>query len=193
MSAPTRRGRTGFAGAAALNAEDAVEILDRLDAAGVWYCIEGGWGVDALLGEQTREHRDLDLGVRMDEVDLLTAVLAEFERDEREWPSSLILDDARGRRVDMHPLTFDADGNGWQASLRGEPHRWPREHLDARGRIGGRDVRCIAPELQLRWHEHDEFDDVDWADVRALAERFGLDVQPALAVPPGFVAEKRAH
>ena len=174
-----------------MNASGAVEILDRLDAAGVWYCIEGGWGVDALLGEQTREHRDLDVGVRMDEVELLTAALAEFERDEREWPSSLILADARGRRVDAHPLTFDARGDGWQASARGEPHRWPREQLDARGRIGGREVRCITPELQLRWHQHDEFDDVDWADTRALCERFGLDAQPTLGGPPGFLAEKR--
>ena len=176
-----------------MNAEDAVEILNRLDEAGLWYCIEGGWGVDALLGEQTREHRDLDLGVRTDELSLLREALREFEADENEWPSSLIFDDTHGRRVDTSPLTFDEKGDGWQASLRGDPHRWPREHIGARGRIGGREVRCITPELQLRWHRYDEFDDVDWADMRALCERFGLDLQPALAAPPGFVAERRAR
>jgi lincosamide nucleotidyltransferase A/C/D/E len=41
-----------------MKAADVADVLDRFDAAGLWYCIEGGWGVDALLGEQTREHRD---------------------------------------------------------------------------------------------------------------------------------------
>ena len=29
-----------------------------------WICIDGGWGVDALLGRQTRLHEDLDLVIR---------------------------------------------------------------------------------------------------------------------------------
>jgi hypothetical protein len=49
------------------------------------------------------------------------------------------------------------------------------------------------PELQLCWHEHEEFDDVDWADVRALCERFRLGVQPAFGAQPGFAAEKRSR
>jgi lincosamide nucleotidyltransferase A/C/D/E len=171
-----------------LSAEDVAEILGRLDDAGIWYCVEGGWGVDALLGEQTREHVDIDLAVRLDEVERLCSVLEEFERDEREWPSSLGLADERGRRVDAHPLTFDENGDGWQAKQGGGAYRWPAEHLDARGRIGGREVHCITPELQVRWHEHEGFDDVDWADMRALAERFGL---PPPGESPGFVAPKR--
>lgn len=165
------------------------DVLDRFDRAGLWYCIEGGWGVDALLGEQTRQHRDLDLGVRLEDVDSICTVLAEFERDDSEWPSSVILEDPAGRRVDAHPLTFDEAGEGWQANRSGEPYRWPREHLDARGLIGDREVRCITPELQLRWHRHDGFDDVDWEDMTALARRFGLaEVGPR----PGFISARRA-
>jgi lincosamide nucleotidyltransferase A/C/D/E len=37
------------------------EILDRLAARGIEVSVDGGWGVDALLGEQTRAHDDLDL------------------------------------------------------------------------------------------------------------------------------------
>ena len=165
------------------------DVLDRFDRAGLWYCIEGGWGVDALLGEQTRQHRDLDLGVRLEDVDSICTVLAEFERDDSEWPSSVILEDPAGRRVDAHPLTFDEAGEGWQANRSGEPYRWPREHLDARGLIGDREVRCITPELQLFWHRHDGFDDVDWEDMTALARRFGLaEVGPR----PGFISARRA-
>ena len=171
-----------------MRAEDVAEILGRLEAAGIWYCVEGGWGVDALLGEQTREHGDLDLGVRLDEVERLCAALEEFERDDREWPSSLVLADEQGRRVDAHPLDFDANGDGWQAKQGGGAYRWPAEHLDARGRIGAREVRCITPELQVRWHAHQDFDNVDWADMQALAERFELPSPPAR---PGFVSPRR--
>jgi lincosamide nucleotidyltransferase A/C/D/E len=165
-------------------------VLSRLDMAGIWYCVEGGWGVDALLGEQTRKHGDLDLGVRAEEVDPLCSALGEFTRDDAEWPSSVVLTAPRGRRVDAHPLAFDDAGDGWQANARGgEPYCWPGEHVDARGRITGREVRCISPELQLRWHEHEEFDDVDWADMGALAGRFGL---PAPGPRPGFVSARRA-
>lgn len=176
----------------AVSARDAAEILERLDAAGVWFCLEGGWGVDALLEEQTREHDDLDLAVPMEDLDRACAALSEFETSDDEWPSNLVFRDARGRRIDCHPLAFDEHGDGWQANLHGEPYRWPREHLAAPGRIQGRAVRCISAELQLLWHGHQGYDDVDWKDVRALCDRFGLTAPPALAARPGFVAPKRA-
>ncbi|HXV33913.1 MAG TPA: hypothetical protein VD769_07880 [Gaiellaceae bacterium] len=175
----------------ALSAGDAAEIVGRLDASGVWYCLEGGWGVDALLEEQTREHGDLDVGVRADDAGRVCAVLSEFEANRDEWPVRLLLKDARGRRVDCHPLTFDERGDGRQAGPDGESYRWPREHLGVRGRIGGRDVRCISAELQLRWHEHEDFDDVDWHDVHALCDRFGLAPGRGQTDRPGFVAPKR--
>src|SRR2546422_5781430 len=49
-------------------ASDVVEVLDRLDGAGIEASLDGGWGVDALLGEQTRPHDDLDLIVRVVDV-----------------------------------------------------------------------------------------------------------------------------
>jgi lincosamide nucleotidyltransferase A/C/D/E len=175
-----------------VDATDALALLDRLDAAGVWHCVEGGWGVDALLGEQTRPHDDLDLGVRMDEVERICAAFPEFRRDDVEWPASFVLRDGRGRSLDCHPLDFEAEGDGLQARLGGGFSRWPRRHLGAHGLIAGRDVRCITPELQLRWHAYDGLDDVDWEDMQRLCRRFGLPVPPHLAARPGFRSDKRA-
>jgi lincosamide nucleotidyltransferase A/C/D/E len=176
-----------------VSAEDVLEVLGRLRAAEIDFWVEGGWGVDALLGEQTRSHDDLDLGVRLEDADRICAALAEFERSEDEWPSSFILRDVRGRKVDCHPLTFDENGDGWQSNrLDGPPHRWPGEELQARGRIGGVEVPCISPELQLHWHVYPDFDDVDWEDVRGLCARFGLEAPPDCRERPGFVAAKRA-
>jgi lincosamide nucleotidyltransferase A/C/D/E len=157
----------------------------------VW--IEGGWGVDALLGEQTRAHDDLDLGVRIDDVDRICETLGEFERSDDEWPSSFVLRDAAGRKADCHPLKFDEHGDGWQADRSGgAPHRWPREGLLGTGRIGDVAVPCITPELQMRWHVYPEFDDVDWEDVQRLSERFGLELPVECRPRPGFVSNKRA-
>ena len=51
-------------------------VLGRLQAAGVPAWLDGGWCVDALLGEQTRRHDDLDLVAPLDGVERLGAALA---------------------------------------------------------------------------------------------------------------------
>jgi len=44
-----------------MTAGDVLEIVDLLEGVGVESWVDGGWSVDALLGEQTRPHEDLDL------------------------------------------------------------------------------------------------------------------------------------
>jgi lincosamide nucleotidyltransferase A/C/D/E len=44
-----------------MTAEDARALLSALQVAEVGFCLGGGWGVDALLGEQNRLHSDVDL------------------------------------------------------------------------------------------------------------------------------------
>ncbi|CAM5639316.1 hypothetical protein SCANM63S_07919 [Streptomyces canarius] len=41
----------------------------------IW--IGGGWGIDALVGQQTRRHRDLDLMHRKSQEPAVVAVLAD--------------------------------------------------------------------------------------------------------------------
>lgn len=41
--------------------ENLIEVLDLLDSMEMRYWIDGGWGVDILLGKQNREHRDIDV------------------------------------------------------------------------------------------------------------------------------------
>lgn len=40
--------------------EDVLHLRRNFEAASLPYWIDGGWGVDALLGEQTKQHSDLD-------------------------------------------------------------------------------------------------------------------------------------
>jgi Aminoglycoside-2''-adenylyltransferase len=42
---------------------DVIEVYKTLTDLGIRVWIDGGWGVDALLGRQTRSHKDLDIAI----------------------------------------------------------------------------------------------------------------------------------
>jgi lincosamide nucleotidyltransferase A/C/D/E len=177
-----------------VNARDVLEVVDRLDAAGIEWWVDGGWGIDALLGEETRPHDDLDLVVQREDIERLRALFPEFALVEEEWwPARFVLRDVSGRQIDFHPVELDDEGDGWQELNNGTRGRYPAADLAGRGRIGDRDVRCITPELQLRHHEYTTGcpDDIDWDDVRVLCARFGLALPVAYAARPGFIEPKR--
>src|SRR3954469_20281113 len=68
---------------------DAVHIYTVLEDAGVAVWIDGGWGVDALLGRQLRPHKDLDIAVAWRDVGTLRRVLGHAAytevRAESQW------------------------------------------------------------------------------------------------------------
>ena len=46
-----------------MEAEDVIELLNLLEQEGIGVVVDGGWGVDALLGRRTRLHDDLDIAI----------------------------------------------------------------------------------------------------------------------------------
>jgi lincosamide nucleotidyltransferase A/C/D/E len=164
-----------------VTAADVHGILDAL--AGIDLRVDGGWGVDALAGEQTREHADLDLAAPRRELDRIGAALREpgytYDASARPGlPARLVFHGGPGRQVDVHPLEFEADGNGWQRLGSNALGLYPTDGLNGSGRIGGRAVRCITPELQLRFHLGWEWDEKAEHDVRVLGRRFGVPFPP---------------
>jgi lincosamide nucleotidyltransferase A/C/D/E len=143
---------------------DVLWILDALEGAGVPCVIGGGWGVDALVGRQTRRHHDLDL------------VLLEFERDEprarsalellgfrqvlhwhastRWMPSRSVMDDGAGRCIDLVNLetaqvaTMLGHGDPVAELSSADGH----SSLFVSGIVGGRLVVCLSAEAQLLLH-----------------------------------------
>jgi lincosamide nucleotidyltransferase A/C/D/E len=154
-------------------AQEVVAILGALESAGIDVWLDGGWGVDALLEEQTREHDDLDVVVALDDVPLLRDVLAGrgYELVGGAPPMSFELVDAAGKQIDVHPVTWEPDGDGLYRMREGGTWSYPARGFEGRGRVAGRRVRCLTPEVQLITHAGYELDDNDVADLRALRER----------------------
>jgi lincosamide nucleotidyltransferase A/C/D/E len=173
-----------------LDADDVLGILDQLDGAGLVVWLDGGWGVDALLRRHSRPHRDLDLVVARDGCAVAGAALAAagFRHDltaRPGLPARLLLVDAGGRQVDLHPVVFDRHGNGWQALEAGGWGVYPADGLTGVGIVGGRQVRCVTAELQVRHHLGYPLGAGDRHDLRLLAERFGVAVPPGVRLQAG--------
>jgi lincosamide nucleotidyltransferase A/C/D/E len=172
-----------------VRSEDVDRLLDRLERLGLGVWVDGGWAVDALLGEQTRPHGDLDLVIEQKHVAPLRRLLEsdgyrDFPRDDTS-PWNFVLADDAGRQVDIHVIVFDAKGNG----LYGPTERgimYPAASLSGRGVIAGRAVQCIAAEYLVTFHTGYAIRDTDVHDVSALCERFGI------AYPPEYRAARRS-
>jgi lincosamide nucleotidyltransferase A/C/D/E len=59
-----------------VSAHDATRLYRHLSSHAIPAWVTGGWGVDALLGEQTRPHKDLDILVLVDDEAHLCELLA---------------------------------------------------------------------------------------------------------------------
>jgi lincosamide nucleotidyltransferase A/C/D/E len=106
-----------------MDATNALAVIRALETQSVEVWLrDGGWGVDALLGEQTRPHKDVDLIVRVDQTENAVQALRglDFVVAEGRLSSCFVLRDQEGRSVDVHPVVFDEEGNGDYTMENGE-------------------------------------------------------------------------
>lgn len=157
--------------------QDAVELYTALEQESIRIWIDGGWGVDALLAKQTRDHKDLDIVVEQRDVHGLRVFLYSRGYKDMERPDTsswnFVLGDDMGHEVDVHMIVFDDAGNG----LYGEPKKgimYPAVSLTGIGRIGDTEVRCISAEWLVKFHSGYPLQPKDFQDVTALCEKFGI-------------------
>ena len=75
--------------------------------------------------------------------------------------------------IDFHVIEFAEDGGGiygpgeidWVISV---------SELHGEGSVGGRSVRCLSAQYQVRSHTGYTLKDTDFADMDALRKRFGV-------------------
>lgn len=164
-------------------AADAAALARALAHHGVDACVGGGWGVDALLGEQTREHSDLDLWLEAPAMEGLFRVFVEHGLDRvHPWagnrPWNFVLHDGWTRRVDLHFYETLRDGSIQHGGVL-EPFMIPAAALSHRGAIDGFSVRCEEPSWAVSFHTGYSPRPSDHHDVKSLCERFDLELPTA--------------
>ncbi len=156
-----------------------LNLFDELDIT-VW--IDGGWGIDALLGECTREHQDLDIMISWEDSVILTGALftrgfVDIHTDDRK-DRNFVMGHRLHGMIDFHVIELTEGGGAIYGP--GEID-WviTESELNAVGFIGGRQVRCLSVDYQVRSHAGYILQDTDFADLRALHEKYGVGLLPA--------------
>ncbi len=168
-------------GAPDFTTADVEEFLGLCADLGIPVWLDGGWGIDALVGEQTRPHTDLDIVIEQRDTPTLRGALAAlgFEdvstADRRAW--NFVMAHRDGRRVDFHVIVFDRAGNGTYGPAE-HGASYPAAALGAVGVVAGREVRCLSAEFQMESHTGYELGTGGLHDVALLHERLGVPLHP---------------
>jgi lincosamide nucleotidyltransferase A/C/D/E len=185
-------------------AEDVVELYSALLAEGVQLWVDGGWGIDALCGRQTRPHKDFDAIAVFEDLPALTRFLRGRGFALRViWPENLwmpspelpaligrehpaveaatafVLEDGSGRELDFHIVRFDEHGRLVPAWI--TDFHFPADAFEGMGTIDGTSVRCLSAEMQMRTHTGYELEESDMHDLLLLHARFGIDYPEEVA------------
>ncbi len=161
--------------------EDLERYLDLFGELELSIWIDGGWGVDGLLGVQTRKHEDLDFLIEKPDSERLVAAIRELgftdvhSNDHTSW--NFVMGTPDGKNFDFHVLERSQDGDYTYGSPE-NPIRVTAESLAGRGTIGDRHFRCPTPEFQIDSHTGYEIKESDIHDVTALSEKFGIPLHP---------------
>ena len=154
--------------------EDACEIIQFALQNGIKVYVDGGWGVDALLGRESRIHNDIDLFVERkhyhDYIHVITQqgfveVITEYTTD-----GHTVWKDAKQRIIDLHCFEFTDDGIIYEGDL------FPSETFSGIGKIRDLTVSCIEPFSQVMFHLGYEHDENDVHDVMLLCDAFQIAI-----------------
>jgi lincosamide nucleotidyltransferase A/C/D/E len=161
-----------------MDAHSVLSIVATLEQAGVRVWLDGGWGVDALVGEQTRDHDDLDCVIALSAAPIAREALAVlgFAVALDELPTRFVMGDRADRRVDFHTVTFDATGGATQQLQDGTLAPYPTQGFTGSGHIAGVRVGCLTEVVQSLHHLGYDPDEKDHHDMRLLADRFDIDL-----------------
>lgn len=155
--------------------EDVLEIISSAYENGVNIYLDGGWGVDALLGQETRIHNDIDLFIEKQQeilfLNILNAKGFVEEIHSYTTPLHTVWKDEKGRIIDLH--IFETDD---KKQILFEGQAYPADIFDGIGKIGDIKIKCIPAKYQVPFHLGYEFDENDIHDVLVLCEKFDIPI-----------------
>ena len=160
-----------------------IKLLEVLEVAGVAAWLDGGWAVDAVLGMQTRPHKDVDIIVQVADIAKLRQSLTnmDYHTQPGGTDSNFVFADAAGRQIDIHAVVFDEYGNGIYRMANGSDWIYPAAGFAGYGVVDGISVRCLTPEVQVLCHADGYTPtEKDFRDMELLRTRFGVELPPQL-------------
>lgn len=143
-------------------------VLDIFDALSVPYWLDGGWGVDALFGEQTRAHRDIDIDFDAAHTDEVMEKLNNIGYVVKtNWlPVRAELMHPNLGYLDIHPFVIDRNAIK-QATPEGDFWEFPREFFDE-AVFESRKIPCISLAGQKAFHSGYKLREQDLQDLKIL-------------------------
>ena len=161
---------------------DVLEVAVALQEEGLKFWFAGGWGIDVLVGVQSRDHLDLDIVIEdcgRDEPTVCRALskLGYVHRESRVggiWmPSVFALSDQTGRRIELMEIDWErfASDSGLVASDQtGVSINTLRESAFAEGVIFDQKLPCISKRAQMLFHSNFTLNEKQRRDLDFLME-----------------------
>lgn len=159
--------------------KDVISLYNKLENLNIKIWIDGGWGVDALLGKQTRFHKDLDIAIQQKDIPAFRKLLEELGYNEIKLniarPHNFILGDKYNHEIDVHVIVLNDQGNGIYGPIEnGEVY--PSVSLTGKGKLDNLEVNCISPEYVVKFHSGYPLNEKDFHDVLAVCKKFDLEI-----------------
>jgi lincosamide nucleotidyltransferase A/C/D/E len=159
--------------------KDVIGFYCVLKNLGIKIWIDGGWGVDALLGKQTRFHKDLDIVIQKKDIPDFRRLLKAQEYKEIKLdiarPHNFVLADDCNHEIDVHVIALNDNGDGIYGPIE-NGEMFPAASLTGKGKIGNLEVNCISPEYVVIFHSGFELKEKDCKDILAICKKFNLEI-----------------
>ena len=160
-----------------MTVDDVAQIIRALEEASVRCWLAGGWGMDALLGRQTRRHDDIDMVIDAYDRQLDSACAAlgrlgfrvvTIEQEPVWMPNRCGLEDDGRHKVDLLSLDWPKVRSALSAAQDRSDVSF--ESAISVGRLGGREVPCLSLAAQRVLHSGFAPRRVDRHDLQMLEE-----------------------
>ena len=155
--------------------KDACEILRLALENKIKVFLDGGWGVDALVGKESREHNDIDLFAEEIDYNAFINVIKNYGFTETvmEYTTEnhTVWKDDKNRIIDLHKFAYTEN-----KEIMFEGDIFPSDVFSGKGKIGDIEICCIDAKKQVEFHRGYNFDENDVKDVFLLCETFGIEV-----------------
>jgi len=172
-----------------MNGRDVIRVYKLLIKNEIKVWLTGGWGIDALLEENTRPHKDLDVLVPFEDIAKLCRIMSgesyeiievweencwRVDVDGNKIPTAFVLEDAQGCQLDVHAVYLNALGDALPAWNEPDGFMFSAEDLASTGLIEGFPVWCISATAQVFWHAGYELPEKHLEDMKLLESKFGV-------------------